>query len=126
MALKFEHVTFDCANAARLADFWAGALGWSVGPGANAEWAVVGGPDRPRETPGFLFLRVPEPKPGKNRFHPDFLTDDLDREVRFLVGNGATLLAEKDEWGARWATLADPEGNEFDVIQRREDGDASG
>lgn len=113
MALVFEHLTFDAAHAGRLATFWAAALGWDVAPGATEELAALSGP------PSILFLRVPEAKTAKNRLHPDFLADDLEEEVARLVGLGATRLADREEWGARWATLADPEGNEFDVVQRR-------
>jgi predicted enzyme related to lactoylglutathione lyase len=28
---------------------------------------------------------------------------------------GATVVHDKDEWGTRWTTLTDPEGNEFCV-----------
>jgi predicted enzyme related to lactoylglutathione lyase len=119
VGLRFEHVTFDCADAAGLARFWAAALGWDVGPDASADFAAVGGPNRPRETPGLLFLRVDEPKTAKNRFHPDLVADDLDAEVARLAGVGATTIAERSGFGTRWVTMADPEGNEFDVVQAR-------
>jgi len=31
------------------------------------------------------------------------------------IGLGATHVHDKDEWGVRWTTLLDPEGNEFCV-----------
>jgi hypothetical protein len=47
--------------------------------------------------------------------HLDLITTDFDTEVDRLIGLGAAKLNEIK--GARhWATLADPEGNEFDVI----------
>ena len=118
MALHWEHVTVDAGDAAALAAFWAEALGWAVGPGASAEMAMIGGPARPSDTPGWLFLRVPEPRTAKNRVHVDLEADDLEAETGRLVGLGATVLHEKREWGAHWRTLADPEGNEFCVVQR--------
>lgn len=37
---------------------------------------------------------------------------DVGAEVERLTGLSARVLAER----ARWATMADPEGNEFDVM----------
>ena len=47
--------------------------------------------------------------------HFDLITTDFDAEVDRLIGLGATKLNEINA-GRHWATLADPEGNEFDVI----------
>ena len=47
--------------------------------------------------------------------HFDLITTDFDAEIDRLTGLGATKLNEVKN-GAHWATLADPEGNEFDVI----------
>ncbi|MFI7603811.1 VOC family protein [Micromonospora sp. NPDC049366] len=64
-----------------------------------------------------LFQAVPEPKRVKNRLHLDLHVGPADREVtvKRLTGLGATVLAEVDERGSRHTTMADPEGNEFDV-----------
>ena len=35
-----------------------------------------------------------------------------------LEALGATRLGEHDEWGARWTSMSDPEGHEFDVAQQ--------
>ena len=110
-------VTFDCEDAATLAAFWAAALDWGVAPGATEEIAMVGGPNRPAGAPSLLFLRVPEAKQAKNRNHLDLHTEDLDAEVSRLVGLGASVAHEKFEWGVHWKTLADPEGNEFCVVE---------
>jgi len=59
---------------------------------------------------------VPEGKTVKNRVHFDLITADFDRELDRLVRLGATKLHEIDA-GAHWVTLADPEGNEFDLIK---------
>jgi predicted enzyme related to lactoylglutathione lyase len=120
MALHWEHVTVDARDAGALAAFWAEVLGWGVGPEPSAVVAVIGGPARPRDTPGWLFLQVPEGKTAKNRMHVDLQADDLDAETERLVGLGARVLHEKREWGAHWRSLADPEGNEFCVVARPE------
>ncbi len=118
MSLTFEHVTVDSQDAGALAAFWAAALGWGVAPDADPEFAMIGGPNRPTDTPGWLFFRVPETKVAKNRVHVDLEADDLEVETERLIGLGATVLHEKREHGAHWRTLSDPEGNEFCVVQR--------
>ncbi|HYK27227.1 MAG TPA: VOC family protein [Streptosporangiaceae bacterium] len=67
--------------------------------------------------PDILFLKVPEAKTAKNRFHPDLVTPYLEAEVKRLVGLGAAQQQEIEESGYHWITLADPEGNEFDVVE---------
>ncbi|MEV1330218.1 VOC family protein [Micromonospora costi] len=64
-----------------------------------------------------LFQAVPEPKQGKNRLHIDVHAGPAHREVtvKRLTALGATVLREVDEHGSRHTTMADPEGNEFDV-----------
>lgn len=58
-----------------------------------------------------------EPKTAKNRCHVDRRADDrsaVQAEVDRLVALGATIRRHpKEEYGAYWATLQDPEGNEF-------------
>ena len=109
MSSTLTHLTFDCADAAGLAAFWSRVLEAPVDDGASADYAVLKG------EPGWMFLRVPEPKAVKNRVHPDLTTSDLTAEVERLVGLGATRHSDHDEAGTRWVTLTDPEGNEFDV-----------
>lgn len=48
--------------------------------------------------------------------HADFAVADLPAEVERVVGLGAEVLAELDQDGARWTTLADPEGNAFCLV----------
>jgi hypothetical protein len=64
-----------------------------------------------------LFQQVPEPKTIKNRVHLDCLVgrDARDAEVARLEGLGATVLAVVQGDGNDHVTMADPEGNEFDV-----------
>ena len=110
MTTTLAHLTFDCADAAALAGFWSAVLDQPVADGASPEYATLDG------SPGWMFLQVPEPKATKNRVHPDLRTDDLPSEVTRLVALVATHLADHTEEGTTWATLTDPEGNEFDVV----------
>ena len=114
MSSNMFGVSFDAHDAAAAASFWAAALGRTVAEGANSSNAAL---DADPAIPGsrISFHQVPESKTVKNRMHLDLITTDFDTEVDRLIGLGAAKLNEIN--GARhWATLADPEGNEFDVI----------
>jgi hypothetical protein len=120
MTLTVAQVVIDCEDAGRLAAFWAQVLEQPVDGGASPYFATIGRPSpRPTPTsggsPALMFLKVPEPKAGKNRVHLDLTSPDWRAEVKRVVGLGATFVAEYAEHGTEWATLLDPEGNEFDV-----------
>ncbi len=114
MTSQIGLITFDSVDAARLAGFWAAALDWRVQSGASAGMAMVADPSGDTAQ-RLLFLAVPEAKQAKNRCHLDLRpTDgDVDREVARLEELGATTLYEKVEYGTRWRTMHDPDGNEF-------------
>jgi hypothetical protein len=120
-------VVFDAAHPASLARFWAAALdGYVVAPYDDEELVRLQakGITDPEEDPSVLvepavpgaprlfFNRVPEPKTVKNRVHLDLRAADVEEEVARLIGVGATELARIEDW----VVLADPEGNEFDVL----------
>jgi catechol 2,3-dioxygenase-like lactoylglutathione lyase family enzyme len=116
MTATLYAVTFDCADAAALAGFWAGVLGRPVDDGATPGFASIGLGENSR--PHWMFVQVPEGKTAKNRMHADLIIDvaDLAAETERLLGLGAVKLAEHEDDGTRWVTLADPDGNEFDVM----------
>ncbi|MEU4265314.1 MULTISPECIES: VOC family protein [Streptomycetaceae] len=115
MTSHVQHITVDCADAYELAVFWAEVLGASV-----SDEDEPGDPEALVETPGaaLLFVTVPEPKRAKNRIHLDLRPEDRgrDAEVERLLALGATLVGDhRKPDGRGWATMADPEGNEFCV-----------
>ncbi|WP_040788014.1 VOC family protein [Nocardia paucivorans] len=113
MAPTLECITFDCANAAALADFYAELLDMPVDEGANEFYASIGRSNG--HGPGLMFLQVPERTPGKNAVHLDLAAADLPAEVERAVALGAKHIGDFHEFGIRWSTLADPEGNLFDI-----------
>ena len=118
MTIRIAHITVDCVNAVTLANFWAAALGVTVDPddrGAGEFFQSIGQTIESWTGPILMFLKVPEAKTVKNRVHLDLHGDDRAAEVERLLALGATRVQDKDEWGSRWTTLADPEGNEFCV-----------
>ncbi|MFD4690768.1 VOC family protein [Streptomyces sp. NPDC058463] len=115
MTSLVQHITIDCSDAYELALFWAGVLDSAV-----SDDDEPGDPEALVETPraALLFVTVPEPKRTKNRVHLDLRPDDRSRdaEVERLLALGATLVADHRKPNGRgWATMADPEGNEFCV-----------
>ena len=103
-------ITFDCTDALVVARFWSTVLDRPLPDDASSAYAMLPG------SPAWSFMAVPEPKSAKNRVHVDLDVADLDVAVERLVSLGATRLGDFDEAGYRWATLADPEGNEFDLV----------
>lgn len=117
----------DAEDPQRLAAFWALALGYVREPGFDdPDNASIIDPDDPSRAIGFL--RVPEPKTSKNRFHLDLRVahgleiGPAEREVLVrakvaeLVAAGATEVRTEhygDEFGH--VVMLDPEGNEFCV-----------
>ena len=70
--------------------------------------------------PTLDILKVPENKSVKNRLHLDLradghsTTDELDR----LLGLGATRADVGQGSDVSWVVLADPDGNEFCLLQQ--------
>jgi hypothetical protein len=127
MGVRFQ-VVMDAKDPQLLAGFWRSALGFVAEkpPEGFATWADFAEqngipadqwPDSAVDPDGVLprlfFQPVPEDKTVKNRVHLDLDVgkDAVDAEVERLVGAGAKVIARHDGF----VTLADPEGNEFDV-----------
>ncbi|WP_067825616.1 VOC family protein [Nocardia inohanensis] len=113
MTVKLANITFDCANANELAGFYAQLLELAVDPGGNEHFATVG--QSAGHSPTLMFIHVPDKTPGKNVVHLDLTADDQPAEIQRAIALGAKHIADFDEYGTKWATLADPEGNLFDV-----------
>jgi hypothetical protein len=135
-------IVIDCADPARLAAFWATALGYeqqAPPPGyaswpdfltaqgvPEAEWNAANAVVDPAGVgPRLFFQRVPEPKATKNRVHLDLnvggghavpLAERRTRvaaEVTRLTALGARQIDEREHMGEYWVVLQDVEGNEF-------------
>jgi predicted enzyme related to lactoylglutathione lyase len=67
--------------------------------------------------PELVLQRVDDPKVGKNRVHLDWRVADHDAEVLRLQNAGARVVQSYEEPGWKWSVMADPEENEFCVLQ---------
>jgi hypothetical protein len=112
--LRLGQIVIDAADAAGIAGFWSQLLDRPLADGANQYFAVL--PPAPDgSVPALMFLAVPEPRTGKNRLHLDLVSSDQPVEVERAVSLGATRIGDFEEYGTRWTTLADPDGNVFDI-----------
>ena len=125
VTIGFGQVVIDSQRADEIAAFWSALLDRPINNGANQFFALIPA-SYDRTFPALMFLAVPEPRQGKNRMHLDLVATDLPAEVERAVALGATKIAEFDEYGTRWTTLTDPEGNVFDIGVRHSPGEPAG
>jgi len=123
MPTRLVHLLIDAADPSGLAAFWAAALGWEVDSDEPEEVSVCP-PGFSYPDPAVLpltFVPVPDPKTVKNRVHLDLASAsvaDQEATVRRVRGIGAAL-ADVGQGQVPWVVLADPEGNEFCVLEPR-------
>jgi hypothetical protein len=119
MNLRIQCLCIDTANPAALATFWQSALGWRRTFERDDEIVLEPPEGSPEDgiVPDLLFLRVPEEKAGKNRLHLDLRPGDQAAEVARLQGLGAVLADVGQGAEVSWVVMADPDGNEFDVLR---------
>ena len=117
MASTFTELIVDCADPERLAAFWMAVLNWQ--PTGRYDGAVEIA-DPSGSVPSVTFVPVSEPKAVKNRLHIDVnpIGCEQDEEVERLIGLGACPV-DIGQGERSWVVLADPEGNEFCVLQSR-------
>ncbi len=120
MATRLVHITMKARDEVALGGFWAEALGWRV---SSEEPGVIN-----LEPEGFVYpdpvavcidlVTSPEPKTVKNRVHVDLATNSAAHQAELvarLKDLGATP-ADVGQGDVAWTVLADPEGNEFCVL----------
>lgn len=139
--MRIGNIVFDCTDPARMAAFWAQALGYTtreLSPDMREQLLAAGLTDEDltdravaehpdAASPRLFFQRVPEAKQAKNRVHLDISAADgqhatreqVDAEMRRLRELGAQLQHTHDAaWGPfpeYHHVMTDPEGNELCV-----------
>jgi predicted enzyme related to lactoylglutathione lyase len=122
MSTRLVHIVIDAAHPVAQARFWAAALDWEADgdddeAGASPSGFSYPGPD----ALPLVFVPVPEPKTVKNRVHLDLASDSSSHQqalVSHLLDLGATAI-DIGQGNVPWTVLADPEGNEFCVLEPR-------
>jgi len=117
MTARFVALCFDANDPTRLARFWAEALRWNVGDNSGQDVALV-----PTDGTAFTFVfrSVDEAKTAKNPIHLDLTTSSIDDQtdsVELLLALGASQIDVGQGPDDKHVVLADPEGNEFCLIE---------
>jgi len=118
MGIRIQCLCIDTGDPAKIASFWQPALGWRRTFEAEDE-VVLEPPEGSLEdgvAPDLLFLKVPEGKVVKNRLHLDLRPGDQAAEVARLEALGARRVSV-GQGELSWVVMADPDGNEFDVLR---------
>jgi predicted enzyme related to lactoylglutathione lyase len=125
MATRFDLVTLDARDTEELARFWSAALSLhEVEREDEGRWIVLAEARSNRRRLGLQRITGLAVEPAafegdrKPRLHLDLACepDEFDSELARLVGLGAQPLrpARSEAYGSI-ATMADPEGNVFDL-----------
>ncbi len=117
MTSQLHALCFDANDPFGLAGFWAGVLGWEMADDPDGGVALL-----PSDDTGFRieFFSTQEQKSGPNQMHFDLTSRSLEvqqQTVATSLGLGARHVdvGQRPEEGH--VVLADPEGNEFCVIE---------
>ncbi len=117
MPVNLVAVVMDSSSPAELAQFWARALRWEVSTAESGDLELI-----PSDPTSFrlAFRDGREPKVAQNPIHFDLTStsiDDLQSSVTDLVAAGARPADVGQTGDEGHVVLADPEGNEFCVIE---------
>ena len=117
MTSQLVALCFDANDPPGLARFWAGVLGWELADDPDGGIALW-----PSDDTGFRirFLPTQQPKTGQNRLHFDLTStslEDQQQTVARSLGLGARHIDIGQRPDEGHVVLADPEGNEFCVIE---------
>jgi hypothetical protein len=116
MTLTINSLTVDSHEPRVVARFWAAALDWPILFESDDEVLIAPYEERRPGVFPVLFLRNPDDKRVKNRWHFDLAPTDQDAEVARLESLGARR-ADIGQGEVDWVVMADVEGNEFCVLR---------
>lgn len=117
MTSQLSAICFNATRPSDLAQFWSGVLGWEKTEGPDDGVALL-----PPDPAGYRirFLPSQEPKTGPNRAHFD-LTSTSPEDQQQTVARALELGGKHIDVGQLpeegHVVLADPDGNEFCVIE---------
>ncbi|RKS73281.1 hypothetical protein BZB76_3971 [Actinomadura pelletieri DSM 43383] len=121
MACRISALVLDCRDPEALAEFWCEVLGYVVLDRDDGD-VEIGPPEGSGGLqPTLLLSRSEDVKTGKLPLHIDVnATDrDQDAELERLLAAGARHADVGQTGKESWVVLADPEGNEFCLLQAR-------
>ncbi|SEH69164.1 hypothetical protein SAMN04489835_2924 [Mycolicibacterium rutilum] len=117
--MRIGMYSFDCRDAAALADFWSSVLNRPVDENPTVEFATIGLDDG-GVTWMFQARPAAELGTGRNRLMIDFdggpaWSEHADR----VQSVGAARVSDHEEDGLHWVVFRDPEDNTFRIFSPR-------
>lgn len=109
-------IVVDCSDLPRMMAFWQEVLHYVPRDPPEADGVVLKDPEG--RGPNLALSRTSEGHLEDYRIHLDLYSSDPEREVERLLRLGATMHRRAEE-GNDFVTLADPDGNLFDVIDKK-------
>jgi catechol 2,3-dioxygenase-like lactoylglutathione lyase family enzyme len=110
-------IVIDCKNFERMIAFWKAALGYEFRHPPSEDWALLCDPHKMGPN---IALQKDLDGLGENHWiHFELYSSEPEGEVQRLLQLGATMRQPAKE-GFDYVTLADPDGNPFDVVEARE------
>ena len=109
-------IVIDCTDFPRMMAFWAEALHYVPRDPPEPDGVVLKDPKG--RGPNLSLYRTREGPLGDYRLHLDLYSSHPQEETQRRLGLGATLERSMAP-GQDFVTLADPDGNLFDVIDKR-------
>lgn len=106
-------VVIDCSRFDEMVAFWKEALGYDQRGPRDEGWTLLYDPHG--SGPNLAFRKEPGLPGPLWWFHLDLYSSDSAEEVARLVRLGAKV-REPAQPGRDFVTLADPDGNPFDVV----------
>ena len=113
--MRLDTIVIDCNDKHTLASFWCALLGTTV----RGEFGqYLGLHPAPEGNARLVFQQVPDlgERTEKGRVHLDVDTHDLEGDTERALALGATVVTDVEDFGVRWRTLRDPEGNLFCLV----------
>jgi predicted enzyme related to lactoylglutathione lyase len=120
MATRMYSVVIDSPDPAALGRFWSEATGWPITEDEPDE--VVVEPPEGEPGIGLVIGRNDDPKVGKNRIHLDLASDSPEHQAELVerVRRAGAAPIDIGQGAVPWVVLADPDGNEFCILEPRE------
>jgi predicted enzyme related to lactoylglutathione lyase len=106
-------VVIDVNDLATMSAFWQAMLGYERAFEGDAFCYLL---DPSGRGPHVFLQVVPEPRQEKNRLHLDIVVPSMADDVERFVEAGATRVDERRTAFTWFVVLADPEGNQFCLV----------
>lgn len=116
--LKIGSLVWGTKDVPRAIEFWCAALHYKPAREPSEDWAIlvpVSG-----EGQQMAITMVSSNAQTRQRHHLDLYATDQDAEVERLLSIGAKRVDWRYPEGADYVVLADPDGNNFCVVEKKD------